>query len=105
MLNCTSDALPVAKYRFFRIDADGEREVSSSSSDTTGIMIVSSIMHAASAYNVTYKCVPYNMLGNGVWKTTMVDVQGMHITTIKVHLFCVHICLVNYVYILHLCIY
>ena len=82
MFNCTSDALPVAKYRFLRIDADGEREVSSSSSDTTGIMIVSSIMHAASAYNVTYKCVPYNMLGNGVEQIMMVDIQGMSTSAI-----------------------
>ena len=74
--SCTADAVPVANYRFVRVDGSGEREVSSSNSETTGTLIVSRIMHMSNAYNVTYKCIPYNMLGNGLEQTVMVDIQG-----------------------------
>ena len=74
--SCTSDAVPVANYRFVRVDGSGEREVSSSNSEITGILMVSRIIHAPNAYNVTYKCIPHNMLGNGLEQRVMVDIQG-----------------------------
>jgi len=73
--SCTSDAVPVANYRFVRVDGSGEREVSSSNSEITGILMVSRIIHAPNAYNVTYKCIPHNMLGNGLEQRVMVDIQ------------------------------
>ena len=75
---CTSNAVPKAKYRFYRIDSTGESAVSSPISETRGILVVSNILHTNSSYNVTYKCVPYNFLGNGPEKTVMLDVQGSH---------------------------
>ena len=78
MFNCTSDAVPPAKYRFLRMDASGQSVVSSSNSETKGILVVASIMHTLSVYNVTYKCIPYNLLGNGPEKTMMVDIQGVY---------------------------
>ena len=74
--SCTADAVPAAKYHFVRIDGSGEREVSSFNSELTGILLESRIMHTSNAYNVTYKCTPYNMLGNGLEQTVMVDIQG-----------------------------
>ena len=76
VFSCTADAVPVAKYRFVRVGGSGEREVSSSNSEITGILMVSRIMHAPNAYNVTYKCIPYNMLGNGLEQIVMLDIQG-----------------------------
>ena len=78
---CTSNAVPVPKYRFFRVDGSGEREVSSYNSDNTGILMVSSIMHTSSVYIVTYKCIPYNLLGNGLEQTVMIDIQGTAISS------------------------
>ena len=78
VFNCTSGALPVAKYRFYRITGAGENEVSTSSSASTGVLVVSSIMHPSGSYIVKYKCVPYNMLGDGPDRTLIVDVQGMY---------------------------
>ena len=74
--NCTSDAVPAAKYQFYRIETTGEHLVSSSGSETNGILVVSSIMYSSNVYNVTYKCVPYNMFGKGLDKTIMLDIQG-----------------------------
>ena len=76
LFSCTADAVPVAKYRFVRVDGAGEREVSSSNSEISGILMVSRIMHTSNAYNVAYKCIPYNMLGNGLEQTVMVEIQG-----------------------------
>ena len=78
---CTSDAVPVAKFRFFRVDGSGEREVSSSNSENTGRLMVSSIMHTPNAFNVIYKCIPYNVLGNGLEQTVMIDIQGTSISS------------------------
>ena len=75
---CTSNAVPKAKYRFYRIDSTGESAVTSLTSETRGNLVVSNILHTNSSYNVTYKCVPYNFLGNGPEKTVMLDVQGSH---------------------------
>ena len=74
--NCTSDAAPAAKYRFYRIDTTGEHLVSSSGSERNGILVVLSIMYTSNVYSVAYKCIPYNMLGNGREKTMMLDIQG-----------------------------
>ena len=76
VFNCTSDALPVAKYRFYRVTGAGENEVSTSSSASTGVLVISSIIHPPGSYIVRYKCVPYNMLGDGPDKIVIVDVQG-----------------------------
>ena len=77
---CASDAVPDAKFRFFRVDGSGEMEVSSANSETTGRLMVSSIMHTPNTYNVTYKCIPYNMLGSGLEQTVMIDIQGTSIS-------------------------
>ena len=77
IFNCTSDAVPATKYRFHRTDTTGEHLVSSSGSKTNGILVVSSIMYTSNVYNVTYKCTPHNMLGNGLEKKIMLDIQGM----------------------------
>ena len=81
VFNCTSDALPVAKYRFYRIAGSDVSEVKTSTSATTGSLVVSNIDHLSSSYVVRYKCVPYNMLGDGPDKTVVVDVQGTSIIT------------------------
>ena len=78
MFNCTSDALPVAKYRFYLVTGAGENEVSTSSSASTGVLVVSSIIHPPGSYIVNYKCVPYNMLGDGPNKTVVVNVRGIY---------------------------
>ena len=82
VFNCTSGALPIAKYRFYRITGAGEHEVSTSSSASTEVLVVSSIMHPPGSYIVKYKCVPYNMLGDGPDRTLIVDVQGMYHSSI-----------------------
>ena len=79
VFNCTSDALPVAKYRFYRIAGSDESEVGTSSSASTGVLVITSIIHPPGSYIVRYKCVPYNMLGDGPHKTVVVDVQGRFI--------------------------
>ena len=94
--NCTSDAFPKAKYRFFRINSTGENEVSSLNSETPGIMVVPNILHIASTYNVTYKCVPYNFLGNGIEKTVMLDIQGSYIDRFSNNHFLLQIPLLDY---------
>ena len=76
LFNCTSESVPVAKFQFLRVDSSGEIKVSSSNSENTGILMVSSIIHTSNAYNVTYKCIPYNLLGNGLERTVIVDIQG-----------------------------
>ena len=83
IFNCTSDAVPAAKYRFHRVDTTGENLVSSSGSESNGILVVSSIMYTSNVYNVTYKCTPYNMLGNGLEKAMTLDIQGESIEIIE----------------------
>ena len=78
VFNCTSDALPVAKFRFYRVTGASENEVSTSSSVSTGVLLESSIMHPPGSYIVSYKCVPYNMLGDGPNKTVVVNVRGTY---------------------------
>ena len=84
--NCTSDAVPAAKYRFHRIDTTGEHLVSSSGSETIGILVVSRIMYTANVYNITYKCTPYNMLGNGLEKAMMLHIHGESFDIIEISL-------------------
>ena len=57
----------------------GEYEVNSSGSDATGILVVPRILHIAYIYKVTYRCVPYNMLGDGADRIVIVDIQGMSV--------------------------
>ena len=77
VFSCTSDALPVAKFQFYRITGAIESEIRTSSSASTGVLVDSSIMHPPGSYNVSYKCVPYNMLGTGPNKIVVVNIQGM----------------------------
>ena len=85
VFSCTSDALPAAKFRFYRVTGAVESEVSTSSSASTGVLVESSIMHPRGSYLVNYKCVPYNMLGDGPNKTVLVNVRGMR-NSIKFYL-------------------
>ena len=50
--------------------------VSSSDSENSGVYTISSVSYSG-AYNVTYKCVPYNLLGNSSAVTTTIEIQGM----------------------------
>ena len=78
VFNCTSDALPAARFRFYRVTGAGESEVSTSSSASTGVLVESSIMHPPGSYLFHFKCVPYNMLGDGPNKTVVVNVRGIY---------------------------
>ena len=82
--SCKTDALPKAKYRFYRIDSSGENEVSSLASGTTGVLVVSKISLAG--YNVTYKCVPSNILGDGKEDNVKIDIQGKFVQFICSHI-------------------
>eukprot|EP00795_Rhopilema_esculentum_P016592 gene16592-8018_t len=72
--NCSSDSYPAATYRFYRVDNSGDVLVSSSGSEKSGVYTISSVSYSG-AYNVTYKCVPYNLLGNGVAANTTIEIQ------------------------------
>ncbi|XP_065055871.1 hemicentin-2-like isoform X2 [Rhopilema esculentum] len=72
--NCSSDSYPAATYRFYRVDNSGNVLVSSSGSENSGVYTISSVSYSG-AYNVTYKCVPYNLLGNGSAVTTTIEIQ------------------------------
>ncbi|XP_065056313.1 hemicentin-2-like [Rhopilema esculentum] len=72
--NCSSDSYPAATYRFYRVDNIGNVLVSSSGSENSGVYTISSVSYSGT-YNVTYKCVPYNLLGNGVAANTTIEIQ------------------------------
>eukprot|EP00794_Sanderia_malayensis_P011271 gene11271-12451_t len=75
-MTCNADAYPTAMYKFYQVMPNGtETEISSSSSQTSGNVTISSIKTVTGTFNVTYKCVPYNFLGQGVTKEVTFDVQ------------------------------
>lgn len=68
VITCTARANPSAEYKFYQ---DGKL-VSSSS---TGVLTFVSIKKEDQG---TYRCVPYNNLGEGLEASVTVTVQGMY---------------------------
>ncbi len=75
-INCSATAVPSAMYKFYQLINGLISEISSSTSGNTGVLEINRITAFDKIYQRTYKCVPYNLLGEGPSKNITFNVQG-----------------------------
>ncbi len=75
-INCSATAVPSAMYKFYQLINGLISEISSSTSGNTGVLEINRITAFDKIYQRTYKCVPYNQLGEGPSKNISFDIQG-----------------------------
>ncbi len=75
-IKCFATALPPAMYKFYQLMNGLFSEISSRTSGSTGVLEIKRITAFDKSYQHTYKCVPYNQLGEGPSKNITFDVQG-----------------------------
>ncbi len=80
-INCSATAEPDAKYKFYQVtNASSDIELTNNVDQDSGVLDITSISALADSYNLTYKCVPYNLLGDGPSDSITLDVQGKSLT-------------------------
>ncbi len=79
-LTCTSVASPPARYNFYRIVNSTAVEIASNSSSTYTVSNIDYAALGGGGYSVTYRCMPFNRLGNGTTKDVKIDIQGKIVT-------------------------
>ena len=74
VFTCNSNGLPAPSYRIIRINDSIDTVVQDNSSSTYSIPSINYADYID--YKVTFKCVPYNRLGDGPSKNHTLDIQG-----------------------------
>ena len=74
VFTCTSNGLPAPSFRIHRINGTDDTVVQDNTSNTYTIPSINYVDYID--YKVTFKCVPYNRLGDGPSKNHTLDIQG-----------------------------
>eukprot|EP00794_Sanderia_malayensis_P011272 gene11272-12452_t len=74
-LNCASDSVPAATYKFFRVQGAIETELANAGG--SGVLTINAINYKdLGSYNATYKCIASNMLGSvSAASSAFLDIQ------------------------------
>ena len=73
-LTCSARASPAANYRFISVNGSNETTVQDSASPT--YKTPSLDYNNFNNYKAIYRCIPYNMYGNGPAQNITLDIQG-----------------------------
>ena len=80
VFTCSSNGLPAPSYRIHRINGTDDTVVQDNSSSTYTIPSINYADYID--YKVTFRCVPYNRLGNGPSKNHTLDIQGKFLVSL-----------------------